>query len=514
MSRATGGGHRAPAHHGDAPRAVDARVDLDPAAGADLRGAGRFGGLSALGLLGVVVGAVPFLSLTALVLLEWEPLARWDEDLSQGLNDSLATEPGAVRVLRIVTELGGGAPAGALMGLAVIWLLVRRHHQLAAYVAVTGLGLAALIPLSKELVGRERPDVALPVAHLPTNPSFPSGHAMTAMVTWGALTLVALPVVRAARRRWLVAATVGFVLLTGFTRVALGVHFPSDVIAGWALGGAWLAVTALAFRSWLAHRHLPRGEAGLTEAPVRALHVTTLRERALPHGRRTVGRILALAALVTAVTAGVGLLVTGPLSGTVVGEVDQTGVAFLVEARSPQLTRAVDAAATVGDLWGVVIAGTSVAALGVAVRGSWRPAVLVVVAVAGEVALYGLVSYVVSRRRPDVENLYDGLPEAAAFPSGHVAATVAVYGSLSALVLVYVRRWWRWLVVAAAVALTAVVMVARVYVAAHHPSDVVGGVLLAGLWVGGLAALLLPRGHGPPPDHRWHTPLRDRVADA
>lgn len=496
-----------PGRAGVATHADDPQVDRDARVGTDLTGAGRFGGLTVLGLLAVLAGAVPFLSLTALVLSEWEPLARWDEDVSQSLNDTFATQGGAVRVLRIVTELGGGATASALMAVAAIWLLVRRHRQLAGYLAVTGLGLAVLIPVSKDLVGRPRPDVALPIVHLPTNPSFPSGHAMTAMVTWGALALVALPVVRAAHRRWLLTATVGFIVLTGFTRVALGVHFPSDVLAGWALGGAWLAATALAFRSWLAHRHLPRGEGGLSEAPVRALHVRTLAEDAVPDGGRTWARVLGTAAAVAVVTTGLGLLVTGPLRTSVIREVDDAGVQLVLEARTAALTQAADAIGTTGDLWGIVIAGLAVAALAIAYRGSWRPGLFVVVAVVGEVVIYGATSAVVARPRPDVPHLYEGLPEAASYPSGHVAATVAVYGSLCALVLTYGRGRWRWLVVAGTVVLVALVMVARVYVAAHHPTDVVGGLLLAGLWVWGLTRVLLSPASGPPRDHRWDTPL-------
>ena len=71
--------------------------------------------------------------------------------------------------------------------------------------------------------------------------SFPSGHAQNAVVAWGVLLLVFLPVLRGRWRVVAVIAAVAVVLAIGFARVALSVHFVSDVLAGYALGAAWLA---------------------------------------------------------------------------------------------------------------------------------------------------------------------------------------------------------------------------------------------------------------------------------
>jgi len=228
-----------------------------PAADVAPQSAVRLGGWSLLGLLGVVVGAVPFLALLGLVQVRWAPLERLDTGAADGLNATVADSPLSVRILSIVSEAGGGATASFLMAVAVLCLLIRRRHRLAAYVAVAGVGLAVLVPVTKALIGRTRPDVPLPVVDIPTNASFPSGHAMTSLVTWGVLLLVLLPGLRPTTRRWWTAATSVLVLVVGFTRVALGVHFVSDVLAGWALGIAWLAVVTLAFRRWLRTRAEP-----------------------------------------------------------------------------------------------------------------------------------------------------------------------------------------------------------------------------------------------------------------
>jgi undecaprenyl-diphosphatase len=102
----------------------------------------------------------------------------------------------------------------------------------------------------KQLFGRERPPLALHAVEV-VNPSFPSGHAMLSAVVY--LTLAVLIARFAERRRvkaYALAAGVALTLLVGASRVFLGVHWPSDVLAGWSLGAAWALawwLLALAF---------------------------------------------------------------------------------------------------------------------------------------------------------------------------------------------------------------------------------------------------------------------------
>ncbi|MDQ4027275.1 MAG: phosphatase PAP2 family protein, partial [Actinomycetota bacterium] len=101
----------------------------------------------------------------------------------------------------------------------------------------------------KVWVGRPRPVLENPVATAPPN-SFPSGHTMMATIGYGVLLLVFLPLVP---RKWRVPLVVGAVLLVaiiGFARLALGVHFLTDVVGGFILGLAWLAASTAAFSIW------------------------------------------------------------------------------------------------------------------------------------------------------------------------------------------------------------------------------------------------------------------------
>ena len=101
----------------------------------------------------------------------------------------------------------------------------------------------------KLLVDRARPTFPEPVAHA-SGYSFPSGHALNSALGVGVLLLVFLPVLTRVGRA--VAYTLGaaLVLLTGYDRVALGVHYVSDVVAGWAVALACLAGTAAGFEIW------------------------------------------------------------------------------------------------------------------------------------------------------------------------------------------------------------------------------------------------------------------------
>jgi undecaprenyl-diphosphatase len=103
--------------------------------------------------------------------------------------------------------------------------------------------------LLKLVVTRARPAFDQPVAHA-GGYSFPSGHALNSFLCTGVLILVFLPILSRAGRWLAFALGTAIVLLTGFDRVALGVHYVSDVVAGWIVALACLASTAAAFEVW------------------------------------------------------------------------------------------------------------------------------------------------------------------------------------------------------------------------------------------------------------------------
>jgi undecaprenyl-diphosphatase len=111
---------------------------------------------------------------------------------------------------------------------------------------VIGGVLAVVLKL---IVARARPSLPNPVAHA-SGYSFPSGHALNSFLCVGILIMVFLPVLRPAGKALAYTVGAALVLLTGYDRVALGVHYVSDVLAGWGAALAVLAGTATAFEIW------------------------------------------------------------------------------------------------------------------------------------------------------------------------------------------------------------------------------------------------------------------------
>ncbi|GAA4195603.1 phosphatase PAP2 family protein [Microbispora amethystogenes] len=201
------------------------------------------------GLAVVTLAGTGFALLTGLVAGRWEPLYAADRAVTDDLNQLVAGDTLVLDVLGTLTDFGGGTVLTCVLALATVFLLVRREVRPAAYVVATSLGALILYPVLKLLIGRLRPVVAEPVATA-TGMSFPSGHSMSSLVSYGVLLLVFAPLAPRRARALAVAAVAALVVLVGFTRVALGVHHLSDVIGGWLLGLVWLWITAAAFRPW------------------------------------------------------------------------------------------------------------------------------------------------------------------------------------------------------------------------------------------------------------------------
>ncbi|MGW7101830.1 phosphatase PAP2 family protein [Streptomyces sp. NPDC054838] len=212
----------------------------------------RFGMRLVTTLAATALVSVPFAVALVLVESEWAPLHRLDRGTAERLHRAALDHPAWVRVLDFLTHVVWGPPTMRLLVAAlVVWLLFRGAVRLALWAAVTATAGGLLGWLVKNVVERTRPHLPDPVAHAPGF-SFPSGHAMTAMTSCAVLLLALLPMVPRPRRPFLWAVAAVSVLGVGYTRVALGVHWVSDVVGGWLLGLAVVTATTLAFEAWRA----------------------------------------------------------------------------------------------------------------------------------------------------------------------------------------------------------------------------------------------------------------------
>ncbi len=141
-----------------------------------------------------------------------------------------------------MTWLGNTTPRLVVAGLAILGLLLLRRWHSALFltgVLLSGITLSTLI---KGWVGRPRPQL---VAHLDqvSSMSFPSGHALNSTLFYLTVTLIIAPLIIHRTARWfLYGLAISSSLAIGISRVALGVHWPSDVLASWVIAYCWLGL--------------------------------------------------------------------------------------------------------------------------------------------------------------------------------------------------------------------------------------------------------------------------------
>ncbi|MFJ5707284.1 phosphatase PAP2 family protein [Streptomyces sp. NPDC093105] len=208
----------------------------------------------------VVSGGLALL-LLVLVVAGWPPLLSFDRAVDEALHRSAVAHPGFTRVNRVFSDWVWDPWTLRALAFAVVVVLARSgHRRLAWWVAGTVVAAAGVQQAVKALVGRDRPEWRDPVDSAAFS-AFPSGHAMTAAVVCGLLLWVVALVGREPWRGWgtLAGLAVVSVLGVGWTRLYLGVHWPSDVLAGWLLGWSCVAVAVLSYRRSLDHRPLPAG---------------------------------------------------------------------------------------------------------------------------------------------------------------------------------------------------------------------------------------------------------------
>ena len=149
----------------------------------------------------------------------------------------------------LITFIGKGWVTVTVVVIIVLWLLLRTNAKREAiFLAIVNIGSSVWSPLFKSFFDRPRPtpDIVASITS-PSSASFPSGHAMSAMVFYASLALLARHV--SPRLYPFTIALAAFMIPTmGFTRMYLGVHYPTDVIAGWAWGAAWVSFAYWVYR--------------------------------------------------------------------------------------------------------------------------------------------------------------------------------------------------------------------------------------------------------------------------
>jgi len=236
---------------GKTPTAGETRPTDETAPTGERENAGRrrFAGRAALVFVIAFVAAALFLAVLLLVTSSSERLLRLDRATANDLHRYALTHPGFTSVMRGLSNSGKTVVWFLVMALVAGWLLWRRLRRLAIFVVVTVAGSSLLNNAVKLAVNRARPHLTDPVA-VAAGKSFPSGHAQAAIVGYGVLLAVFLPIIPRRWRPTAVIAAVALALLIGFSRISLGVHYLSDVVGAYLIGTVWLIGMISAFRTW------------------------------------------------------------------------------------------------------------------------------------------------------------------------------------------------------------------------------------------------------------------------
>ncbi len=173
----------------------------------------------------------PVKAIDTTILLSLQGGPRWLEDL-----------------VRDITALGSPGVLSLVVAVATVFLLLARKYRNAIFMLVTSLGGVVITALLKFTFDRPRPELALQHVYADTA-SFPSAHAMLSIVVYLAFGLLAThAVTERALKCYVLGVAVLLGILVGFSRIYLGMHWPSDVLAGWSAGISWVLACWIVLR--------------------------------------------------------------------------------------------------------------------------------------------------------------------------------------------------------------------------------------------------------------------------
>lgn len=217
-------------------------------------------GSHAMLVLTLVLGAFIATALTAIFAEVYESVVHADgvAGLDHPVLDTAKTlrSPATDLIITGYTDIGGTIGMPILASATTLALSLRRRSWTPAILIIIAAAGSLLMTIAgKQLIGRTRPPLTDAVPPFESSASFPSGHSLNSVVIAGVVAYLIILRLKTTRSRVVVAALAGvFAASMGLSRVYLGHHWLTDVLAAWALGAAWLALVITAHRLYLTAR--------------------------------------------------------------------------------------------------------------------------------------------------------------------------------------------------------------------------------------------------------------------
>jgi undecaprenyl-diphosphatase len=438
----------------------------------DLRSTGFFARWPLIGLTMFLLGTLVFGALAYEVKTN-AAFVQWDIATAQTIHAYALNIPSALVEYLIFGFFVGREIVIAIGAILTFYFLYKHFWRELAMVLIGSGGGGLLWYFLSRYFDRPRP--AFQMDLVLTDPSFPSGHALSALICYGFLAYLLVPKMPSLFWKWLVVLVLAFVTaFVGVSRLLLGGHYVTDVVAGYALGIAW---AGLVFT--ITEQVFSRGtiRTGMTEENPSGQGL-----RAPGYFKRwpIFGWMLILLSSAAFAALGYNLLVQGPLV-----QLDQTlyeNLITLSKGAPPRINELMIFGFFIGKQ--VVMVIVTILSVYFVYKRYWRELAMLLISSAAGSFVWNLFVAYFARPRPPIQTglAVTSIPS---FPSGHAMSAIIGYGFLAYLLFPRMpSRAWKWTLVI----VTAVIVLfdgfSRIFQGSHYFTDILAGYALGLAWAG------------------------------
>ncbi len=439
----------------------------------ELRSPGLLAKRPLIGLVLFLLGTLVF-SLLAYSLKPNGPLVQWDMATAKALRADTLNLPGSL-VEYLVFGFFLGKEMVIVMGIILTIYFLYKHFWRELAMVWIGLGGGGLIwYFLSRYFDRPRPTTPFHALTL-GDPSFPSGLSILAVLCYGLLAYLLIPQMPSRFWKWFVGIMLTvIVVFIGFSGILLGVHYVTDIIAGYALGIAWAGLVYTLMERFLSEGTV-RNQSSSSKSTFQGLRAPGLFKR-----WPVIGLGMILLGGLSFGALGYNLLNHGPLL-----QLDTSVHNQLIadaKAAPPNVNEIMLFGFFLGkELVQVIVVVLSLYFL---YNRFWRELAMLWISSAVGSVLWNFIIAYFDRPRPAEQT---GLPITTipSFPSGHAMSALICYGFLAYLLIPKMpSRFWKWVVVIAAASIVLFDGFSRVFQGNHYLTDVLAGYALGIAWAG------------------------------